>query len=62
MMRAHHPDLGGDAAVYVEMLQRLEEEGAVDSGPSEVRFVKRRRRWRVPAPRPFRARRPPRVR
>jgi hypothetical protein len=61
LMRAHHPDLGGDPAVYIQVLQSLDEGGASERTPTEVRFAKRRR-WRVPnPPRPFRRQRPKRV-
>ena len=61
LMRAHHPDLGGDPAVFIEVLQRLNEDGVGGQGPTEVRFAKRRR-WRLPdPPRRFRRQRPKRV-
>ena len=60
LMRAHHPDLGGDPAVFIEVLQRLNEDvGGREA--TEVRFAKRRR-WRLPdPPRRFRRQRPKRV-
>ena len=62
LIRANHPDRGGDPAVFIEVLQSLDEHSASGRPPTEVRFVKRRRRWRVPGPpRPFRRRRPRRV-
>ena len=61
LMRAHHPDLGGDPAVFIEVLRRLNEEGVGGGAPTEVRFGKRRR-WRLPdPPRRFRRQRPKRV-
>jgi hypothetical protein len=60
LIRAHHPDRGGDPAVFIALLQSLDEEPRGEP-PTEVRFA-RRRRWRVPdPPRPFRRRRPRRV-
>jgi hypothetical protein len=60
-MRAHHPDLGGDPAVFIEVLQRLNEDDGGERAPTEVRFAKRRR-WRLPdPPRAFRRQRPKRV-
>ena len=32
-MRAHHPDLGGDPAVFIEVLQRLDGAVWVDGHP-----------------------------
>ena len=61
LMRAHHPDLGGDPSVFIEVLQRLNEDGVDGRAPAEVRFAKRRR-WRLPEPpRRFRRQRPKRV-
>lgn len=61
LMRAHHPDLGGDPDVLIRLLQSLDEADVSAWPPMEVRFAKRRR-WRVPdAPRPFRRQRPKRV-
>jgi hypothetical protein len=63
VMRAHHPDLGGDAAALVEALRRLDEEGLAPPAWPEVRFAKRRRWWQVvDPPRAFRRRRGPRLR
>jgi hypothetical protein len=60
LMRAHHPDLGGDPAVFIEVLQRLNEDVG-GRAATEVRFTKRRR-WRLPdPPRRFRRQRPKRV-
>jgi hypothetical protein len=61
LMRAHHPDLGGDTELFILALERLEEDGVAGWPPTEVRFA-RRRRWWVPDRRmPFRRRRPRRV-
>jgi hypothetical protein len=61
LIRAHHPDRGGDPAVFITLLQSLDEEEPRGEPPTEVRFA-RRRRWRVTSPpRPFRRRRPKRV-
>jgi len=60
LLRAHHPDLGGDPDVFIQVVQGLDRE-AVAEWPAEVRFA-RRRRWWVPEPRlPFRRQRPRRV-
>jgi hypothetical protein len=60
LIRANHPDRGGDPAVFIALLQSLDEEPRGEP-PTEVRFV-RRRRWRVPNPRRrFRRNRPKRV-
>ena len=62
LIRANHPDRGGDPAVFIEVLQSLDEDSVSGWPPTEVRFAKRRRRWRVPGPpRPFRRQRPKRV-
>jgi hypothetical protein len=47
LMRAHHPDLGGDPELFIQVLQRLDEEAVNGSPATEVRFA-RRRRWWVP--------------
>jgi hypothetical protein len=63
LIRANHPDRGGDPAVFIKMLQSLDEDSVSVQPPTEVRFAKRRRGWRVRGlPRPFRRPRPKRVR
>lgn len=62
LIRAHHPDRGGDPAVFIEVLRRLAADAVTEQRATEVRFVKRRRRLRVPDPRrPFRRQRRKRV-
>lgn len=61
VMRAHHPDLGGDPAEFIEVLRRLDQGSETEGPPTEVRFVRRRRWWVLDPPRPFRTRRPRRV-
>ena len=62
LIRAHHPDRGGDPALFIELLRSCDEDGAGRRLPTEVRFARRRRRWRVAGlPRPLRRRRPQRV-
>jgi hypothetical protein len=63
VMRAHHPDLGGDAAAFIEALRHLDDERVAMQAWPEVRFAQRRRWWQVVVPpRPFHRRRAPRVR
>ena len=47
LIRAHHPDRGGDPDEFVRLLQRFEEvgDGLAGSYP-EVMFAPRRRRWK----------------
>jgi hypothetical protein len=45
LMRAHHPDLGGDPAAFIEALQRLDQHCGTEAPPAEVSFVRRRRWW-----------------
>lgn len=69
ILRAHHPDLGGDPAELVRQLQLLEraerDTGWRDTGErdmGEVVFVTRPRGLRALLARLRRRRRPPRVR
>jgi hypothetical protein len=62
LIRAHHPDRGGDPDVFIALLQGLAEDSVSARVPVEIRFVKRRRRWKVLGPRrPFRRHQPNRV-
>lgn len=62
LIRAHHPDRGGDPAVLIEVLRNLDESSAGFRFPPDVRFASRRRRWRgLGLWRPFPSRRPKRV-
>lgn len=62
LIRAHHPDLGGDPAVFIEVLRSLDEGVVPERYAQDVRFAKRRRWWLVAIrPRPFRRHRPTRV-
>jgi len=61
LMRAHHPDLGGDPAAFIELLRTLDQHRDAEGPPAEVRFVRRRRWWVPDSSRPFRTRRPRRV-
>jgi hypothetical protein len=45
MIRAHHPDRGGDPAEFVFMMQRLDKEALSLSENGEMRFGHRRRWW-----------------
>ena len=45
LIRALHPDRGGDPTVFIAVLQSLAEE-SVRRRPTEVRFAVRRRRLR----------------
>jgi hypothetical protein len=64
LVRAHHPDRGGDAAEFIRLLHTLDQHRPWESRP-EVRFVRRRRWWHgaVSLIPPFRrtSRRPKRV-
>lgn len=51
LIRAHHPDRGGDPAVFIALLQGLAEDSVSGRDPTEVRFAKRRRGWKVLDPR-----------
>ena len=65
LIRAHHPDKGGDAAEFIRLLQRLDQERPSSESYLEMRFVRRRRWWQgaVPSISLFRrtSRRPKRV-
>lgn len=65
LIRAYHPDRGGDAAEFVRLLRHLDQERASSENCPEMRFVRRRRWWQgaVPSVPPFRrtSRRPRRV-
>lgn len=61
LMRAHHPDLGGDPRVFVQILQDVDRVNASERLPLEVRFTKRRRAWIPTSLRLSRRRRPRRV-
>ena len=65
MIRAHHPDRGGDAAEFIRLLHHMDQERPLSETYPEMRFVRRRHWWRrvVPSIPPFRrtSRRPRRV-
>jgi hypothetical protein len=50
MIRAHHPDTGGDAAEFIRLLHRHDDERPPTENWPEVRFVCRRRWWQRVAP------------
>ena len=65
LIRAHHPDIGGDTAEFILLLRHLEQERPLRQSFPEMSFVRRRRWWQgavSPVP-PFRRtlRRPKRV-
>jgi hypothetical protein len=45
LIRAHHPDRGGDAAEFIRLLRRLNQEGPLSESNPEMRFARRRRWW-----------------
>jgi len=65
LVRAHHPDRGGDAAEFIRILHHFDQERPSSEMYPEMKFVRRRHWWRgvVPSFRPFRrtSRRPRRV-
>lgn len=64
LIRAHHPDRGGDAAEFIQLLAYLDQERPLSECYSEMRFIRRRRWWYATASiRLFRrtSRRPKRV-
>lgn len=50
LIRAHHPDRGGDAAEFIRLLQHLDQERASSETCPEISFVRRRHWWRRAAP------------
>lgn len=46
LIRAHHPDLGGDPHLFIEVLESMDGDRVTRKAATEVRFVKRRRPWR----------------
>ena len=64
LIRAHHPDRGGDAAEFIRLLAYLDQERPLSEGYPEMRFVRRRRWWHATASMPLlrrASRRPKRV-
>ncbi len=64
LVRAHHPDRGGDAAEFIRLLAYFDQERPLSVCYSEMRFIRRRRWWHATASiRLFRhtSRRPKRV-
>jgi hypothetical protein len=47
LIRAHHPDTGGDPAEFIRLLHHFDQEGPLGECSSEMRFVHRRRWWQV---------------
>jgi hypothetical protein len=45
LIRAYHPDRGGDAAEFIRLLHHLDQERPSSEGSPEMRFVRRRRWW-----------------
>ncbi len=55
LIRAHHPDRGGDPAEFISVLQRLDEDALFGREDPEMRFAHRRRWWQGSVTfRPFR--------
>ena len=46
LIRAHHPDRGGDTAEFIRLLDYLDQPHPVSEGYPEMRFIRRRRWWR----------------
>jgi len=64
LIRANHPDRGGDAAEFIRLLAYFDQEPPLSECYSEMRFIRRRRWWHATASiRLFRptSRRPKRV-
>ena len=47
LIRAHHPDRGGDPAEFIRLLHHLDQERPLSGSYPEMRFVHRRRWWHV---------------
>jgi hypothetical protein len=47
LIRAHHPDRGGDPAEFIRLLHHLDQERPLGASYPEMRFVHRRRWWQV---------------
>jgi hypothetical protein len=47
LIRAHHPDRGGDPAEFIRLLHQLDQERSLSESYPEMRFVHRRRWWHV---------------
>ena len=45
LIRAHHPDRGGDAAAFIQLLAHLDQERPLSESYPEMRFIRRRRWW-----------------
>ena len=58
LIRAYHPDRGGDPAVFIEMLRSMGQDGVDGPAVTEIRFAKRHQRWRHQRWRLRRPRRP----
>ena len=64
LIRAHHPDRGGDAAAFIQLLAHLDQERPLSESYPEMRFIRRRRWWQDAASIPLlrrTSRRPKRV-
>jgi hypothetical protein len=53
LIRAHHPDMGGDAADFIRILHALDDERPQGMRNPEMRFVRRRRWWKAVSIPPF---------
>jgi len=47
LIRAHHPDRGGDTAEFIRLLHHLDQKDSLSESYPEMRFVHRRRWWQV---------------
>jgi hypothetical protein len=47
LIRAHHPDRGGDPAEFIRLLHHLDQERPLGASYPEMSFVHRRRWWQV---------------
>lgn len=45
LIRAHHPDRGGDAAEFIRLLAQLDQQTPPSENYPEIRFIRRRRWW-----------------
>jgi len=45
LIRAHHPDRGGDAAELIRLLLHLDQERPLSDSYPDMSFVRRRRWW-----------------
>jgi hypothetical protein len=47
LIRAHHPDRGGDPAEFIQLLAHLDQARPLSESCPEITFVRRRRCWHL---------------